>query len=94
MFLLKGYWHLAWLLMVSACFVYNCVTIPLRYSFPYQTEGNWFSWFLCDTAADVVYLLDLILVKPHAIFLYDGFWVREKRLTRKHYFAKWQFKVR
>lgn len=34
-----------------------------------------------------------MFVKPHLIFVYDGFWVREKRLTRKHYFAKLQFFV-
>ncbi|KAJ1521381.1 hypothetical protein ONE63_003056 [Megalurothrips usitatus] len=89
----QSYWHLAWLLLVSACFVYNCVAIPLRSTFPYQTPDNWLRWFLCDLACDAVYLLDLVLVKPHVIFVYDGFWVREKHLTRKHYFAKWQFKM-
>ncbi|XP_034244976.1 cyclic nucleotide-gated cation channel beta-3 [Thrips palmi] len=89
----QSYWHLAWLLLVSAGFMYNCITIPLRSTFPYQTPSNWGTWFVFDTACDVVYLLDLVLVKPHVIFVYDGFWVRDKRLTRKHYFAKWQFKL-
>ncbi|KAK3925393.1 Cyclic nucleotide-gated cation channel beta-3 [Frankliniella fusca] len=87
----QSYWHLAWLLLVTACFAYNCVTIPLRSTFPYQTADNWSTWFIFDLACDAVYLLDLVLVKPHVIFVYDGFWVREKSLTRRHYFAKWQF---
>lgn len=89
----QSYWHLAWLLLVTAGFAYNCVTIPLRSTFPYQTPDNWSTWFIFDLACDVVYFLDLVLVKPHVIFVYDGFWVREKSLTRKHYFAKWQFKM-
>ncbi|KAE8738923.1 hypothetical protein FOCC_FOCC015573 [Frankliniella occidentalis] len=69
----QSYWHLAWLLLVTAGFAYNCVTIPLRSTFPYQTPDNWSTWFIFDLACDVVYFLDLVLVKPHVIFM-QTFW--------------------
>ncbi|XKL60648.1 hypothetical protein PGB90_007705 [Kerria lacca] len=42
---------------------------------------------------DFFYLVDIIIVKPRVMYLKDGFWVRNPRLTRRNYFTKFQFKM-
>lgn len=79
--------------MVSLTFLYNAWVIPLRSSFPFQTEENTNTWLSMDFCGDIIYLIDVVLMKHRVMYLYEGFWVRNKNLTRKNYMRKLQFKV-
>lgn len=74
-------------------FLYNAWVIPLRSSFPFQTPENIIYWLTADYFSDLVYGVDLVFVKHRLMYLYEGFWVRDKNLTRKNYMRKLQFKV-
>ncbi|XP_026687394.1 cyclic nucleotide-gated cation channel beta-3-like [Diaphorina citri] len=41
---------------------------------------------------DVIYILDLLLIKPRLIYLDDGFWIKDSKLTRIQYRRKLQYK--
>ncbi|KAG6450433.1 hypothetical protein O3G_MSEX006551 [Manduca sexta] len=45
-----------------------------------------------DYFCDLVYLLDLLLVKPRLMFLHEGFWVDDPNETKKNYMKKLQYK--
>lgn len=68
----KGNFLFFWTALVSLCFLYNLTTIPLRFAFDDIYNGSLW-WLVGDYfIADLVYLLDLIVVQPHVNFLYDG----------------------
>lgn len=90
----QGYFYISWLCIVSMTFLYNAWVIPLRSTFPFQTPENTNSWLIVDFCADVIYLFDVIFIKHRIMYLYEGFWVRDKDLTRKNYMNKLQFKVK
>lgn len=89
----QGRFYIAWLSVVSLTFLYNAWVIPLRSSFPFQTAENTANWLTADICADIVYAIDLVFVKHRLMYLYEGFWVRDKNLTRKNYMRKLQFKL-
>jgi cyclic nucleotide gated channel beta 1 len=89
----QGRFYISWLFIVTLSFLYNAFVIPLRTSFPFQTIENQQSWFLCDIIADVIYLADLLFIKHRTMYLYEGFWIRDRQLTRKNYMKKLQFKM-
>lgn len=89
-----GRYYISWLCVVSLTFLYNAWVIPLRSSFPFQTEDNTNTWLTMDFCGDVIYLIDVVLMKHRVMYLYEGFWVRNKNLTRKNYMRKLQFKVK
>lgn len=89
----QGKFYISWLCVVSLSFLYNAWVIPLRATFPFQTPENTNSWLTCDFIADTIYLLDLVFVKHRIMYLFEGFWVKDKNLTRKNYMRKLQFKV-
>lgn len=89
----QGYCYISWLCIVSMTFLYNAWVIPLRSTFPFQTPENTNDWLIADFCADVIYLFDVIFIKHRIMYLYEGFWVRDKDLTRKNYINKLQFKV-
>jgi len=90
----QGKIYISWLCVVSLSFLYNAWVIPLRASFPFQTKENTNIWLACDFCADIIYLLDVVFFKHRIMYLFEGFWVKNKNLTRKNYMRKLQFKVR
>ncbi|KAH8316249.1 hypothetical protein KR067_002914, partial [Drosophila pandora] len=89
----QGKIYISWLCVVSLSFLYNAWVIPLRASFPFQTEANTNIWLACDFCADIIYLLDVVFFKHRVMYLFEGFWVKNKNLTRKNYMRKLQFKL-
>ncbi|XP_014249792.1 cyclic nucleotide-gated cation channel beta-1 [Cimex lectularius] len=87
----QGCLYVTWLTMVTLSFLYNCFVIPLRTTFPYQTPDNTVTWLALDYSMDAFYLLDMALVKPRIMYLEDGFWVRDVKLTRSNYMRKTEF---
>ena len=58
-------------------FVYNAVSIPLRASFGLDTSNSTdpsliVVWLVCDHFADLVYIMDLILIQSHLSSLRSG----------------------
>lgn len=64
--------YIGWLLFVVVAFLYNAFAIPLRSSYPYQTDENVKYWMLCDYISDLIYLIDLVCVKPRLTFMRGG----------------------
>lgn len=89
----QGRFYISWLFIVTLSFLYNAFVIPLRTSFPFQTPDNNQLWFMMDTACDIIYVIDLLFIKHRTMYLYEGFWIRDSRLTRKNYMRKFQFKM-
>lgn len=90
----QGSLYISWLCIVSMTFLYNAWVIPLRSTFPFQTPENTNIWLAIDFCADVIYLLDIVLIKHRMMFLHEGFWVHDRNLTRKNYMKKLKFKVK
>ncbi|GAB0095457.1 cyclic nucleotide-gated cation channel beta-3 [Sergentomyia squamirostris] len=89
----QGQFYISWLFVVTMSFLYNAYVIPLRSSFPFQTDANTMSWIIMDLCADAIYLIDIVFIKHRLMFLLDGFWVRDKERTRQNYVRKFQFKM-
>lgn len=60
-------------------FMYNLVAVPLRATFDLTTQrGALCAWLVADYLCDLVYLLDVAMVKSHLSFVSGG--VSEVRL--------------
>lgn len=53
----QGQFYISWLFVVTMSFLYNAYVIPLRSSFPFQTDANTLSWIIMDLCADAIYLV-------------------------------------
>lgn len=89
----QGRFYISWLFIVTLSFLYNAFVIPLRTSFPFQTPENRSTWLIMDYICDFIYLIDLLFIKHRTMYLYEGFWIRDRQLTRKNYMRKFQFKM-
>lgn len=89
----QGSFYISWLCIVSMTFLYNAWVIPLRSTFPFQTAENTSAWMIADFCADIIYLVDIVFIKHRIMFLHEGFWVRDRELTRKNYMSELKFKV-
>uniref|UniRef100_A0A8D2N281 Cyclic nucleotide-binding domain-containing protein n=1 Tax=Zonotrichia albicollis TaxID=44394 RepID=A0A8D2N281_ZONAL len=72
MFFLADRRYVAWLMLVTIAYNWNCWFIPLRYVFPYQTPSNTIYWFVIDVICDLCYLCDLIVFQPRVRFIKGG----------------------
>ncbi|XP_015374247.1 PREDICTED: cyclic nucleotide-gated cation channel beta-1-like [Diuraphis noxia] len=88
----QSFCYVAWLSLVTMCYLYNCWVIPLRITFPYQTSENLWKWMLLDYCTDAINLLDTFVIKPRIMYLKDGFWVRDLKLIEVNYLEKLQSK--
>ena len=76
-----------WLALVTFCFVYNAWAIPFRQFFRnYQHEDNITAWLVSDYLADLVYLLDILIIKYRIMFMENGFWVKVSCLCHIMYY--------
>ncbi|XP_037933875.1 cyclic nucleotide-gated channel rod photoreceptor subunit alpha [Teleopsis dalmanni] len=89
----QGTIYISWLCIVSLTFLYNAWVIPMRATFPFQTDENTNIWLICDFFADIIYLVDVVFFKHRVMYLFEGFWVKNKKLTCKNYMRKLQFKL-
>lgn len=64
--------YLFWLVIVVTAYLYNAFGIPLRSTYPYQTDQNLVYWLFADYTADMINLMDMLLVKPRLRFMQDG----------------------
>uniref|UniRef100_A0A8C3REI7 Cyclic nucleotide gated channel subunit beta 3 n=1 Tax=Cyanoderma ruficeps TaxID=181631 RepID=A0A8C3REI7_9PASS len=64
--------YVAWLMLVTIAYNWNCWFIPLRYVFPYQTPSNTIYWFAIDMICDITYLCDLLFFQPRVRFVKGG----------------------
>ncbi|XP_074644365.1 cyclic nucleotide-gated channel beta-1-like [Tubulanus polymorphus] len=92
-------WYVMWLFIVALAFIYNAWVIPLRGCFGlhenptspmYETTPAW----LCfDYLSDLIYILDIVLVKCRISFINNGIVETRFEETKKHYFRKIDFKL-
>uniref|UniRef100_A0A915PRF5 Cyclic nucleotide-binding domain-containing protein n=1 Tax=Setaria digitata TaxID=48799 RepID=A0A915PRF5_9BILA len=85
--------YLIWLTIVVIAFLYNAFGIPLRSSYPYQTESNLVYWLIADYVADAIYLIDILLIKPRLRFMRGGIPVKDVKETAKRYLYSTDFKL-
>lgn len=89
----QGKLYVIWMCVAAMAVLYNVFFIPLRSTFPYQTPNNRAAWMFFDYSADLIYILDMVLIQPRIMFLSEGFFVRDISITKKNYFKNAHFKV-
>ncbi|CAD5209245.1 unnamed protein product [Bursaphelenchus xylophilus] len=85
--------YMAWLCVVVLAFLYNAFAIPLRSTYPYQTDVNVMYWMMLDYTSDLVYLLDMGVVKPRMVFTRGGITIKDPKEMKKHYLISNTFKM-
>ena len=84
--------YLLWLSVLSTFYLYNLVSITLRFSFDlkFSSENNSTSmgnmyWSTADYIADFVYLIDIFAIKTRIKFIKNGLWVSDyKSMALNH----------
>ncbi|KAK9737233.1 Ion transport protein [Popillia japonica] len=89
----QGNIYVLWMSIAATFVLYNTWVIPLRGSFPYQTLENRATWMFFDYLADLIYIIDIVLIQPRIMFLEDGFWMTDFQFTRHNYMRKSRFKL-
>ncbi|CAD5206447.1 unnamed protein product [Bursaphelenchus okinawaensis] len=85
--------YMVWLCLVMLAFLYNALAIPLRSTYPYQTRRNLRYWMMVDYTCDLIYLLDMIVVKPRMVFTRGGITIKDPKEMRNHYVISNTFKL-
>ncbi|NWW07178.1 CNGB3 protein, partial [Oreocharis arfaki] len=85
--------YVAWLMLVTIAYNWNCWFIPLRYVFPYQTPSNTIYWFVIDVMCDICYLCDLIIFQPRVRFIRGGDIISDRVETKKFYHSSVKFRL-
>ncbi|NXK49464.1 CNGB3 protein, partial [Chauna torquata] len=85
--------YVAWLMLVTVAYNWNCWFIPLRFVFPYQTSSNTVYWLAIDIICDVCYLCDLLVFQPRVQFLKGGDIISDKVEMKKYYHSSVKFRL-
>ncbi|XP_064010418.1 cyclic nucleotide-gated cation channel beta-3 [Pogoniulus pusillus] len=85
--------YVAWLMLVTIAYNWNCWFIPLRFVFPYQTPSNTIYWITIDIICDICYLCDLLVFQPRVQFLRGGDIISDKVEMRKFYYSSLKFRL-
>ncbi|KAM9278941.1 cyclic nucleotide-gated channel beta-3 [Cariama cristata] len=85
--------YVAWLMLVTIAYNWNCWFIPLRFVFPYQTPSNTIYWFIIDILCDICYLCDLLIFQPRVQFLKGGDIISDKVEMKKFYHSSMKFRL-
>ncbi|XP_065486328.1 cyclic nucleotide-gated cation channel beta-3 [Caloenas nicobarica] len=85
--------YVAWLMLVTVAYNWNCWFIPLRFVFPYQTPSNTIYWFTIDIICDICYLCDLLVFQPRVQFLKGGDIISDKVEMKKFYHSSMKFRL-
>ncbi|NWW74558.1 CNGB3 protein, partial [Climacteris rufus] len=83
--------YVAWLMLVTIAYNWNCWFIPLRYVFPYQTPSNIIYWLAIDVMCDLCYLCDLMIFQPRVRFIKGGDIISDRVETKKFYRSSVRF---
>ncbi|XP_032861787.2 cyclic nucleotide-gated cation channel beta-3 isoform X2 [Tyto alba] len=84
--------YVAWLMLVTVAYNWNCWLIPLRFVFPYQTPSNTIYWFIIDIICDICYLCDLLIFQPRMQFLKGGDIISDRVEMKKFYYSSMKFR--
>ncbi|NXJ69890.1 CNGB3 protein, partial [Rostratula benghalensis] len=85
--------YVAWLMLVTVAYNWNCWFIPLRFVFPYQTPSNTIYWFTIDVICDICYLCDLLIFQPRVQFLKGGDIISDRVEMKKYYHSSRKFQL-
>uniref|UniRef100_A0A8C0BU71 Cyclic nucleotide gated channel subunit beta 3 n=1 Tax=Buteo japonicus TaxID=224669 RepID=A0A8C0BU71_9AVES len=85
--------YVAWLMLVTVAYNWNCWFIPLRFVFPYQTPSNTIYWFTMDILCDICYLCDLLIFQPRVQFLRGGDIISDRVEMKKFYHSSMKFRL-
>ncbi|XP_029866922.1 cyclic nucleotide-gated cation channel beta-3 [Aquila chrysaetos chrysaetos] len=85
--------YVAWLMLVTVAYNWNCWFIPLRFVFPYQTPSNTIYWFTMDILCDIYYLCDLLIFQPRVQFLRGGDIISDRVEMKKFYHSSMKFRL-
>lgn len=88
-----GRFYMTWLFLVTSAFLFNAFCIPLRSSYPYQTKSNLVYWLVLDYTCDLIYLVDMLVIKPRLRFMKGGISVKARDETLKNYLMSSGFKL-
>ncbi|XP_071593987.1 cyclic nucleotide-gated channel beta-3 [Heliangelus exortis] len=85
--------YVAWLLLVTIAYNWNCWFIPLRFVFPYQTPSNLIYWLVVDILCDICYVCDLLIFQPRVQFIKGGDIISDKVEMKKFYHSSVKFRL-
>ncbi|XP_064910008.1 cyclic nucleotide-gated cation channel beta-3 [Columba livia] len=85
--------YVAWLMLVTIAYNWNCWFIPLRFVFPYQTPSNTVYWVTIDIICDICYLCDLLVFQPRVQFLKGGDIISDRVEMKKFYHSSMKFRL-
>lgn len=81
----QGIVYISWLLIMALLFLYNSIYIFYRAVFPYEIETGTSLFYILDLIADLLYLLDMVWVKPRLMYIKNGEWIFDLKRTSKNY---------
>ncbi|ELU02916.1 hypothetical protein CAPTEDRAFT_99982 [Capitella teleta] len=85
--------YVCWLFLVAVSFLYNASVIPLRVSFVTAEEDNLMYWWAFDYLCDLIYIIDIVLMRVRIRFINNGLVERDRKETRKNYMISQGFRM-